>query len=186
MTELLSGLIGALITALISIYISLQSRNSSLDGSSKWREGLLDVASKYKLNIDDAQRVRASLRMFKHNEDKVVYFSFDWLTNIMISELERILLIVPEDDRKYYLDSKDAKVVRLFANFLLKYHYEYQSEMGPNQLILGKKKRNNQENDLVRETFEELFKLRNGEVRGVGNEQHIFNYWYCFNSCYWS
>ena len=170
MTELLSGLIGALITALISIYISLQSRNSSLDGSSKWREGLLDVASKYKLNIDDAQRVRASLRMFKYNEDKVVYFSFDWLTNIMISELERILLIVPEDDRKYYLDSKDAKVVRLFANFLLKYHYEYQSEMGPNQLILGKKKRNNQENDLVRETFEELFKLRNGEVRGVGNE----------------
>lgn len=168
MTELLSGLIGALITALISIYISLQSRNSTLDGSSKWREGLLDVASKYKLKMDDAQRVRASLRMFKHDEDKVVCFSFDWLTNIMISELERILLIAPEgNNREYYLDSKDAKVVRLFANFLLKYHYEYQSEMGPNQLILGKKKRNNQENDLVRETFEELFKLRNGEVRGV-------------------
>lgn len=61
----------------------------------------------------------------------------------------------------------DIKVVRLFANFLLKYHYEYQSEMGPNQLILGKKKRNSQENELVRETFEELFNLRDGIVKGI-------------------
>ncbi len=170
MTELLSGLIGALITALISIYISLQSRNSTLDGSSKWREGLLDVASKYKLKMDDAQRVRASLRMFKHDEDKVVCFSFDWLTNIMISELDEILQTTPEKYKEcdeYHLMSIDEKVVRLFANFLLKYHYEYQSEMGPNQFFMKKKSANNQENELVKQTFRELFKLRKGRVRGI-------------------
>lgn len=33
--------------------------------------------------------------------------------------------------------------------------------------FLGKKKRNNQENDLVRETFKELFYLRDGIVKGI-------------------
>lgn len=175
---IVSGLVGAILSALIAIYVSLLGRNSSLDSSSKWREGLLNVASKYQLTKDDAQRVRSSLRMFKHDNKEIVTFSFDWFTNIMIVELERILSEPSQKcsqkckkcSKEYFLKSDDIKVVRLFANFLLKYHYEYQSEMGPNQLILGKKKRNNQENVLVRETFEELFKLRNGEVRGLGNE----------------
>lgn len=93
----------------------------------------------------------------------------------MIVELERILSEPSQKcsqkckkcSKEYFLKSDDIKVVRLFANFLLKYHYEYQSEMGPNQLILGKKKRNNQENDLVRETFKELFYLRDGIVKGI-------------------
>lgn len=168
---IVSGLVGAILSALIAIYVSLLGRNSSLDSSSKWREGLLNVASKYQLTKDDAQRVRSSLRMFKHDNKEIVVFSFDWFTNIMITELEKILSgpcqkcnTCNEED---FLESDDIKVVRLFANFLLKYHYEYQSEMGPNQLILGKKKRNNQENDLVRETFEELFNLRDGIVKGI-------------------
>ena len=35
---------------------------------------------------------------------------------------------------------------------------------------LFKKKRNNQENDLVRETFEELWKVRNQRVKGFNDE----------------
>ena len=163
---IVSGLVGAILSALIAIYVSLLGRNSSLDSSSKWREGLLNVASKYQLTKDDA-----SLRMFKHDNKDIVVFSFDWFTNIMIVELERILSEPSQKCKKcskeYFLKSDDIKVVRLFANFLLKYHYEYQSEMGPNQLILGKKKRNNQENDLVRETFKELFYLRDGIVKGI-------------------
>lgn len=171
---IVSGLIGAILSALIAIYVSLLSRNSSLDSSSKWREGLLNVASKYQLTKDDAQRVRSSLRMFKHDDKEIVVFSFDWFTNIMIAELEKILSEPSQKCKKcskeYFLKSDDIKVVRLFANFLLKYHYEYQSEMGPNQLILGKKKRNNQENDLVKETFEELWKIRNQRVKGFNDE----------------
>ena len=166
---IVSGLVGAILSALIAIYVSLLGRNSSLDSSSKWREGLLNVASKYQLT-KDAQRVRSSLRMFKHDNKEIVTFSFDWFTNIMIAELEKILSKPSQKcercENEYFLKPDDIKVVRLFANFLLKYHYEYQSEMGPNQLFLGKKKRNNQENDLVRETFEELFNLRNGIVKG--------------------
>ena len=171
---IVSGLIGAILSVLIAIYVSLLGRNSSLDSSSKWREGLLNVASKYQLTKDDAQRVRSSLRMFKHDNKEIVTFSFDWFTNIMIVELERILSEPSQKCKKcsneYFLKSDDIKVVRLFANFLLKYHYEYQSEMGPNQLILGKKKRNNQENDLVKETFEELWKIRNQRVKGFNDE----------------
>lgn len=167
---IVSGLVGAILSALIAIYVSLLGRNSSLDSSSKWREGLLNVASKYQLTKDDAQRVRSSLRMFKHDNKEIVVFSFDWFTNIMIAELEKILSEPLQKckgcNEEYFLKPNDIKIVRLFANFLLKYHYEYQSEMGPNQLILGKKKRNNQENDLVRETFEELFNLRDGIVKG--------------------
>ena len=153
MSEIIAGLLGGL----IAIYVSFLTNNSSLDGSSKWREELLNVASKYELEMDHVQRVRASLRMFKHAEDEVTIFSFDWFTNIMIDELEPIL----ENGK---LSESDEKVVRLFANFLLKYHYEYQSEMGPNQIILGKRDRNNQENDLVKETFEELFNIRGGKI----------------------
>ena len=171
---IVSGLVGAILSALIAIYVSLLGRNSSLDSSSKWREGLLNVASKYQLTKDDAQRVRSSLRMFKHDNKDIVVFSFDWFTNIMIAELEKILSGPCQKcntcNREDFLKSDDIKVVRLFANFLLKYHYEYQSEMGPNQLILGKKKRNNQENDLVRETFEELWKVRNQRVKGFNDE----------------
>ena len=171
---IVSGLVGAILSALIAIYVSLLGRNSSLDSSSKWREELLNVASKYQLTKDDAQRVRSSLRMFKHDNKDIVVFSFDWFTNIMIAELEKILSEPPqkckECNKEYSLKSDDIKVVRLFANFLLKYHYEYQSEMGPNQLFLGKKKRNNQENDLVRETFEELWKVRNQRVKGFNDE----------------
>ena len=82
---IVSGLVGAILSALIAIYVSLLGRNSSLDSSSKWREGLLNVASKYQLTKDDAQRVRSSLRMFKHDNKDIVVFSFDWFTNIMIS-----------------------------------------------------------------------------------------------------
>ena len=168
---IVSGLVGAILSALIAIYVSLLGRISSLDSSSKWREGLLNVASKYQLTKDDAQRVRSSLRMFKHDNKEIVVFSFDWFTNIMIAELEKILSDSSQKCKKcneeFFLKPDDIKVVRLFANFLLKYHYEYQSEMGPNQLILGKKKRNSQENDLVRETFEELFNLRDGIVKGI-------------------
>lgn len=168
---IVSGLVGAILSALIAIYVSLLGRNSSLDSSSKWREGLLNVASKYQLTKDDAQRVRSSLRMFKHDNKEIVVFSFDWFTNIMITELDKILSGPCQKcdtcNREDFLGSDDKKVVRLFANFLLKYHYEYQSEMGPNQLILGKKKINNQENDLVRETFEELFNLRDGIVKWI-------------------
>ena len=171
---IVSGLVGAILSALIAIYVSLLGRNSSLDSSSKWREGLLNVASKYQLTKDDAQRVRSSLRMFKHDNKEIVVFSFDWFTNIMIAELEKILSEHSQKcnncSEEYFLKSDDIKVVRLFANFLLKYHYEYQSEMGPNQLILGKKKRNNQENDLVKETFEELWKIRNQRVKGFNDE----------------
>lgn len=171
---IVSGLVGAILSALIAIYVSLLGRNSSLDSSSKWREGLLNVASKYQLTKDDAQRVRSSLRMFKHDNKEIVVFSFDWFTNIMITELEKILSGPCQKcnmcNKEDFLESDDIKVVRLFANFLLKYHYEYQSEMGPNQLILGKKKRNNQENDLVKETFEELWKIRNQIVKGFNDE----------------
>ena len=35
---IVSGLVGAILSALIAIYVSLLGRNSSLDSSSKWRE----------------------------------------------------------------------------------------------------------------------------------------------------
>ena len=100
---IVSGLIGAILSALIAIYVSLLSRNSSLDSSSKWREGLLNVASKYQLTKDDAQRVRSSLRMFKHDDKEIVVFSFDWFTNIMIAELEKILSEPSQKCKKWAL-----------------------------------------------------------------------------------
>ena len=39
--------------------------------------------------------------------------------------------------------------------------------MGPNQFFMKKKSANNQENELVKQTFRELFKLRKGRVRGI-------------------
>lgn len=161
--------ISGIITAIASIYNSKQGNDSSLDGSSKWREKLFDVASKYELTIDDVQRVRASLRMLPHHDEQKLY-SFNWFTNIMIKQTDEIL----NNKDKYFKKKSDSErnpnncpvkvlekevteIIRLFTNFLLKYHFEFRKELGPKALL--KENKNRRPNKLVKEVFAEYLKL---------------------------
>ena len=77
--------------------------------------------------------------MFKHDNKDIVVFSFDWFTNIMIAELEKILSEPPqkckECNKEYSLKSDDIKVVRLFANFYLSIIMSIKVKWDPNQLF---------------------------------------------------
>lgn len=159
MTEkLLSGLIAALIAAIVSIYVRKQTSNSDLDQSSEWRKSLLEVASKHEIGLDEAQRVRASLRFRKHDVEPLL-FSFDWMTNQMINYLEKYVLY---DGHSDHLTRQEIDIVRLFATFLLKHHFEYRQLMGPAEYFNF---RNNHKKPsmLVKEAFLEYLKLRNKE-----------------------
>ncbi len=141
--EMVTGLIAGVVASIISIYISVQAGSSELDKSSEWRRSLLDVASTYEIGLNEAQRVRASIRFLKHSEidNELLKYSFDWMTNHMIEFFEITLsesfknnrlkdskrtmkqTVTNEKNNDKILYRKEQDIVRLFANFLLKYHF---------------------------------------------------------------
>lgn len=191
MNEFFGALLAAAVAAFVSYFISNRDLSDSLDTKSGWRAKLFDVASKYELTLDDAQTVRAALRIFPQSE-KVEQYSFTWLSNIMIVQLDKYIL--NEDYRSKILKEKDDKankkiiytindtslmtieeicdlnssilnaettdIVRLFAMFLLKYHFDYRSSMGAKDyLFMANKDKNKRYNSLVEETYVQYKKL---------------------------
>ncbi|MGT2666478.1 hypothetical protein ACVRYP_04020 [Streptococcus rifensis] len=187
MSEVLAALVGALVAALVTYVISNRDLSDSLDSKSGWREKLFTVASKYELTLDDAQTVRTALRIFPKFEE-VEQYSFSWFSDIMIVHLDRYILnkdfkdkvtekiskkksvqiknlqlITIEDvpnSESNLLDSDTTAIVRLFAMFLLKHHFDYRSSMGAKDYLykLGRDK-NKIYNPIVEETYDNYLKL---------------------------
>ncbi len=65
--EIIAAFIGAIVAAIVTFWASHQTLRDSLDSKSGWREKLFTVASKYELTLDDAQTVRAALRLYIMN-----------------------------------------------------------------------------------------------------------------------
>lgn len=91
MKESFEALLAAAVAAFVSYFISNRDLSDSLDTKSGWRAKLFDVASKYELTLDDAQTVRAALRIFPSSE-RVERYSFTWFSNVMIVHLDKYIL----------------------------------------------------------------------------------------------
>ena len=91
MNEFFGALLAAAVAAFVSYFISNRDLSDSLDTKSGWRAKLFDVASKYELTLDDAQTVRAALRIFPQRK-KVEQYSFTWFSNVMIVHLDKYIL----------------------------------------------------------------------------------------------
>lgn len=113
--EIIAAFIGAIVAAIVTFWASHQTLRDSLDSKSGWREKLFTVASKYELTLDDAQTVRAALRLFP-NFDKMELYSFTWFSNIMIVHLDKYILnrdklgVVTEEDDKSSTTNGQIKV----------------------------------------------------------------------------
>lgn len=183
MNETTVALIAIIVSAAVSYFISNRDLSDSLDTKSGWREKLFAVASKYELTLDDAQTVRTALRLFpkKGNAER---YSFTWFSNIMIVHLDRYILKrhhkltreVEENSQNgnsenqskewEYLNSFDTEIVRLFAMFLLKYHFDHRSAMGGKDfLFLMNGNRGGKCEQIVKETCEHYEKLLEIEAR---------------------
>lgn len=192
MNEITAAIIGAIVAAFVTYWTSNQTLSDSLDSKSGWREKLFTVASKYELTLNDAQTVRAALRIFP-NFDKVEDYSFTWFSNIMIVHLDKYILnkayvsvVTGEDEtssatnghikiqgfslfekseitsqKSKKLNAANSQFVRLFAMFLLKYHFDYRSAMGAKDYLFwfNRENKNKRYSRLVEETYENYRKL---------------------------
>ena len=172
--DLFSGLVGAGIAGLLAYIINKNDLNDSLDSKSGWREKIFDVASKSEIGYEDVYRIRAALRIEKHKaQEKLIPFSFDWMTNIMIDYFDKLInkrnnnvdpdgneiIINQISTRKIHRDSAtvnllyinkeknnrelkivDQEIIRIFARYLLKHHWEFRISMGPKGIISKEKK----------------------------------------------
>lgn len=190
MNEILAAFIGAVVAAFVTYLVSNRDLSDSLDSKSEWRKKLFEVASTYELTLDHAQTVRATLR-FLPQDKAVEEYSFAWFSNIMIKHLDDYILrgkyqveekkpwektkrikglgthcIEIEELKENKLRVFDTKVVRLFAMFLLKYHYENISSMGPKEyLFIGKRNKNKTYNSIVAEAYYKYVKLLTEEKK---------------------
>lgn len=186
MKEFFSAFIGAVVAAFITYLVSNRDLSDSLDSKSEWRKKLFEVASTYELTLDHAQTVRATLR-FLPQDKAVEEYSFAWFSNIMTKHLDDYILSGAyqkekesweirkkikgldtqcieieelKENKISTLEAFDTKIVRLFAMFLLKYHYENISSMGPKEyLFIGKGNKNKDYNNIVAEAYSQYLKL---------------------------
>ncbi|WP_304949283.1 hypothetical protein [Streptococcus sinensis] len=184
MNEILAAFIGAVLAAFVTYLVSNRDLSDSLDSKSEWRKKLFEVASTYELTLDHAQTVRATLR-FLPQDKAVEEYSFAWFSNIMIKHLDDYILrgkyqveekkswektkkikglgthcIEIEELKENKLGVFDTKIVRHFAMFLLKYHYENISSMGPKEyLFIGKRNKNKTYNPIVAEAYYKYIEL---------------------------
>ena len=187
MKEFFSAFVAAVVAAFVTYLVSNRDLSDSLDSKSEWRKKLFEVASTYELTLDHAQTIRATLR-FLPQDKAVEEYSFAWFSNIMTKHLDDYILSgkyqVEEKESfkkrkktKFFqfqvleteelkenkistLGAFDTKIVRLFAMFLLKYHYENISSMGPKEyLFIGKRNKNKTYNPIVAEAYYQYLKL---------------------------
>ncbi|MDB8657795.1 hypothetical protein [Streptococcus anginosus] len=177
MNEGIAAVIAALVAAFVAYLVSNRDLSDSLDSKSEWRKKLFEVASTYELTLDHAQTVRATLR-FLPQDKAVEEYSFAWFSNVMTKHLDDYILngayqkekesrentkkikelntqcIEIEELKENRLRAFDTKIVRHFAMFLLKYHYENISSMGPKEyLFIGKRNKNKTYNTIVAEAY---------------------------------
>lgn len=195
MNEILAAFIGAVVAAFVTYLVSNRDLSDSLDSKSEWRKKLFEVASTYELTLDHAQTVRATLR-FLPQDKAVEEYSFAWFSNIMIMHLDKYILNkeyqleqkevcktskktdvfhIPLLNTEELKEKKispltdfDTKIVRHFAMFLLKYHYENRNSMGPkNYLFIADKNKNTRYNPIVVEAYCEYIKLIKEGIQNV-------------------
>lgn len=151
MNVILSGLIGAILGGLISFRSNKENLNDSLDSKSGWRKQLFDIASKNEIVLDDVYRVRASLRYDKHKNERMIPFSFDWMSNLMIDYCEWLV-----EKRNCTINIKltktESEIIRIFCRYLLKNHWEFRESMGPKSSI-SKQNYNSRPQEYAMETM---------------------------------
>ena len=171
---LLTLLLGVFLANVINFYNKSRELQDSLDARSNWRINLVNIASKELINLDDIYRIRASLRNVKHNPLELDFYSFDFMTNVMINicdsmikkyDINHVRPRIEETSLKktYIIDKNDCEIIRICCRFLLKHQWEYLTK-GYKNPILRKINFNSKENDNAQAICEEI-KRYGGKIK---------------------
>lgn len=165
----------AAIVAVIGVYLTIKHNNETkkkelldnLDSKSEWRKQLYDVASKTFLTTDDVYRVLASIRYLpkkvsdmSESEQK----HFDYATLIIFNEMygiinenkenlkrtfEKTKETVKPENLIVFLKIEESEKVRIYTKYLLKHHWEYNSNESKDYKLNEEEKQFNESKLLV-------------------------------------
>lgn len=143
---------------LIGFYISskITERNikQSLDGESEWRKNLFIACSKKRIEIDEIQLLRTSLRFSKYPGEVKVY-SFNWFSNQSIEFCDS-LIDKDYENEEFKLTPEAQKITRLIIRCLLKNHWEYNEQLSPEKSYY-----NSEVKEIIKITTKEIRKYTN-------------------------
>ncbi|WP_270220310.1 hypothetical protein [Lactococcus lactis] len=144
MNVLVSGLIGSLLTIIVTMFIvprtNKKALSDSLDSKSEWRKSLFQAVSREEITMSDVYLLRASLRYKAHSHSEDIKINsnsydfeltFDNITKMMIDFCEEMELNYPPNYRlkrngiKRTLGKTDSKKLRIYLRYLLKAHWEW-------------------------------------------------------------
>ena len=151
MNELVIGLFGALLGAIVSIFTLYTNYRSSLDGISGWRSKLFDAASAKEITLKEVQVLRTALRY--EPTQKVQENTFNWISNIMIYYCDYISLKYFEHHETRLL-YQEQEIIRIFIRCLLKNHWEYNASMLSSLKFLKVYYNASKQPEFIRETYE--------------------------------
>ncbi|MEI3637962.1 hypothetical protein Tome2F_10690 [Lactococcus lactis subsp. lactis] len=138
MNVLVSGLIGSLLTIIVTMFIVPRTNKKaladSLDSKSEWRKSLFQAASREAITMSDVYLLRASLRYKAHSYSEGIEINsnsydfemtFDNITKKMIDFCDNLEIKSDKKGGKLSLSKKEQKEVRIYLRYLLKAHWEW-------------------------------------------------------------
>ncbi len=168
MNELTSGLIGVLLTLIVTAFIIPRTNKKeladSLDSKSEWRKSLFQAASKENITMDDVYLLRASLRYKAHSHSEGVdidsgsyeyELTFDNITKVMIDFCDSLEQKSQIASANASLSYQDQKKVRIYLRYLLKAHWEW--NLHPDSFILKHKK---DKARIIRDVLEQIEEIK--------------------------
>lgn len=136
MNVLVSGLIGSLLTIIVTMFIVPRTNKKaladSLDSKSEWRKSLFQAASRETITMNDVYLLRASLRYKAHSEGVEINsnsydfeMTFNNITKKMIDFCDNLEIKSDKNVEKLSLSKEEQKEVRIYLRYLLKAHWEW-------------------------------------------------------------
>lgn len=147
-----SGIIGAIVGGSVSLISTNVQKMNTLDSKSEWRKKLLELASKDMMTLDDVYLLRATLRFNKHEPPYELY-SFKYFSNEITIFCDELVFKYSKRRNPaipvYIIDDIDREIIRIYARYLLKNHWEVFSS---NFFLYNKEFRIKKEHEIGKET----------------------------------
>ncbi|MDQ8644361.1 hypothetical protein RG601_04835 [Enterococcus sp. FR169] len=155
-----SGIIGAIVGGSVSLISTNVQKMNTLDSKSEWRKKLLELASKDMMTLDDVYLLRATLRFDKHKPPYELY-SFKYFSNEITIFCDDLVYLYSNKrvmgEPVYIVNDIEREIIRIYARYLLKNHWEVFSS---SFFLYNKEFKIKKENEIGRETSELIRRLK--------------------------
>ena len=147
-------------TALIGVIFTINNNQNlknkellnSLDQKSEWRKELMNIAAKPVMQLEDVYRILASLRFLPKDEEEIKKSKqkeFDEISKEIYCELIKMTDCLKTKVRfdnkinleEYKFSIENSEIIRQYAKFLLKHHWEFNQSEKEKKKFMEKEKK---------------------------------------------